>query len=459
MQYFILLLTLVILNSCVFEDSTGAQAKPENDVRLELSFNHYLLQGYFYKPERIPRESQYLGKGRDFYQQELQGLPLEYGNYTDVLLMYELLDDPFTSYYQPLIAQQVLEYFTTSGSGALVGILTGLVEKADPSAPDTLFIKRVFKNSPADDAGILESDKILELNGKKTTGSSAAEVYEEETAGGVGTTIRFKLLRGETVVNTDAVKAEINVPTVFAERIEGVPLIQITEFSSYSLDETGSTGEFADALREFRDADTLLIDLRNNPGGSVEECLNMSDEIIESGMMISLEEHYIDPQSLKFKTERVDFPAEAGGLGEDKTYIFLADSNSASCAEIMLSAARERLQSIIVGSTTYGKGIGQNLLFTLNGGLAKITSLEFIPQSGATYHLVGIAPDHEVFGATASLAYAVALAKGQNPTLNKRGLSTSKLDAISERLALRKSLKPKGAFKLGPDLSDMPWRR
>ncbi len=377
-------------------NATGASTGASES--LELSYNYKLLSDiYLYRSELGSRDS-YVGKG-DADEQ-----------YGDVVALYASLTDPFTHYFTPAQAEDIYSRLTSSASGALIGIEMKLVVSADTSAPDTIAVHRVYPGSAAAAAGLRKGDKILMANGVDVTGANVSDRYTQATAGGAGTQVVLTVLRGTETLTFTMVKTELVLPTVFLDSLDGVPVVQITEFTENTSSDSGTTGEFRAILREMAGAKAAVIDLRGNPGGYVDHCLAMSDDLIASGTMIYELMRYRDDNN-KVHSDTLKAEATAGGLGEGIEWVFLADGNSASCAEIMLSAVKNRLGSTIVGDTSYGKGVGQFYDWTYAKGIAGITAIEFRDQNWLSYHKVGIAPDYRILNADSALAKAVSLAQ------------------------------------------------
>lgn len=224
------------------------------------------------------------------------------------------------------------------------------------------------------------------------------------------------------------------LPSVFVHQLEsGFSLIQVTEFLRVSIekvysDTAGTWREFRNALRETEGDSVTLIDLRNNPGGSVAICLAMADELVPEGRVLIASENHASPWSGEplFQTT----VSTAGGLGENRRFLFLANNWSASCAELMLAAVRGNRDDRFVGTTTYGKGIGQSLWTLPDGGMLRATSLRFWGPDGGSWHGEGLHPDVVVEERGAQLSVALAEAHqmaGRPPLLRE-------LDDLEEKL-------------------------
>ena len=205
--------------------------------------------------------------------------------------------------------------------------------------------------------------------------------------------------------------------TVFAERLdEEVALVRITEFRKHSVgresgDTTGTWSEFLDALDRTSSAKATVLDLRGNPGGDYLACLEIADEILGEYPYFVRWSGWsrLDPDYPEYVSVR----GAAGGRGEGREWVFLQDSGSASCAELMLTSARTApdRKRPIVGTRSYGKGIGQSLLVAPHGGTLIVTSMVVLAMDSTLYHGVGIEPDTLVADPEEQLAVAYALAR------------------------------------------------
>jgi len=428
MSIIIAMLAVAFLVGCTSkasEDYNPARDPGSSDENDELYYNYLLLKYYYvYSDAELKEYGSYEGMGSG-------------EAYGDVLAMYGTLKDPFTRYFTPQQAADVYNYYTTSGSGALIGIEMQ-VDSAGSS--DTIVIKRVYPGSPAEAAGLAKGDKILAVNDVPVTGTGALSLFQANSAGDAGTKVKLTIQRGGQTQEISVIKAEMSIPTVFLDSLDGVPVIQITEFSEKTSDTAGTQSEFHKVLGKLADTKSAVIDLRGNPGGSVPHCLAMSDELIPDGIMIREVEHYYDDKMSKAVIDTNVSTATSGGLGEGIQWIFLADSGSASCSEIMLSAVQTRLGSTIVGDTSYGKGIGQYVMWTNAEGLAVITAIQFFNDKWDSYHHKGIIPSVLISDPDSALAYAVNLAKQKAGGLTKR-TTTIQVGASTRELTARLSFR------------------
>jgi len=395
----------------------------------ELYQNHRLLRAYFYHPERIMAYEEYRGMEIDS--------------------MYESLKDYFcgANHVGECNARYTF-YLSTEKAGDMVneiektpkyysfgfersGILTN-------DELDTLVVSAVYPVSPAATAGLRKKDRLLFANGLSITGENAASYLENDTK--FETSTVFKVLRdGEVVTLPAMLKTDVQKPTVYLDSVEGIPFIRVTEYKINTNNPNGTYAEFKNVLQEIKGAKTAIMDLRNNGGGNIGHCTAMAAELVPlNSEMVYDEQHYYDSK----KGNVVDLSYEFAknylskeGAGVNIKWIVLINRGSASCSERFLAALKyNRPETVIIGQTSYGKGIGQMYTVTGSGGLAYITCLQTFYPDGKTFHNIGIAPDiqtepkEEVTAAIEVIQSSLGLAK-------RSSISASSITLPPERLA------------------------
>ena len=337
------------------------------------------------------------------------------------------------AYSASLTPVQVDDVFSLI-DGKFVGI--GVELKVD--APNR--IARVIPRSPAEEAGILVGDEIRAIDGRTTERLTGAEVGDLlQGVEGERTTLRLCGADGRerTVV---AVRRPIEVPSVEDVRILDAPgAIGYLKISCF---QKTTTSELSAALEQFRlqGAQALIIDLRQNPGGDVDQCNKVSGALLSAGDTIIIDVQsivdtaVIDGRKKVFQAfDTITYINDHDGIGKDRYYILMASDSSASCAETFLSAVSVNKKTPIVGITSYGKGIGQAVLSKKEGiqGLALITALQGVDKNGESYHDLGIVPDFQIFDPAQQMAKAVELAK-EGTFIRTAGYGTEKLNHFSK---------------------------
>ena len=334
----------------------------------EYEFNYWLLQRTY------------------LYEEELPNLP-EKGD--SVQALYAALSDRYTRYVEPSKSEAATESRNTS---IITGDI-GLEYLENKEAEHPLFVYRVYPESPAARAGVPRYGNIISINGTELTGPGAYSTFRAvfSESADIELAIAYD---GET--KTYSMHREtIYAPTIFVDTLQGTEVISIREFKPNTLDrKNGTYGELRTHLDSTKgDTSVRILDLRGNPGGHVDQCIPMADLFVDSGTLSTRSWYSFDADGNRVHKETAT-KAKPGDPGESGKFIILANSGSASCAEIFIAAVRELTDIPVAGLTTYGKGIGQSSWTTVAGGLATITTLEFKTPKGYSYHKKGIVPDY-----------------------------------------------------------------
>ncbi len=396
-----------ILSPYMDEDSFNRLPKAQQ----ELLFTNFFLQAMYVNAETEVKDvNKYLDEGAK------NGFTEDDYEFPDVSYMYSTLSDNFTNYFSPYIAERILKQLVYSEATAGIGadfqeiIETNCTTDGLCTNSGTLVFKHVYKNGPADKAGVLKGDTLLMIDGREPRNEQ--HFRRLEAVFDAGETIPFAIKRGEDTLNISITFDQYFSPTVFVDMVDSIPVITVTEFTDTTVLVTGTYGEFLDALEETAGAKSTIIDLRGNPGGTVEHCVNMAAEMLpKNDTIITIISHTIDTLTEEPYIDTTTFITEEDGIGAERYYVILADSNSASCAELMVAGVVSNTKSPVVGQTTYGKAIGQSYLETIAGGLTGITSMRLLDKNWGTYQKYGIVPDFEEGDADKAMQKAVELAK------------------------------------------------
>lgn len=394
-----------VLASCDFSsNSADGPSVAENNATAELESTHQVLSTVYLYYKEVGAITDYLGKGS----------PSKGGEYADVVYMFSTLSDQFTRYFTPLEANEALGYYMGDSPEAYIGIKFQVLN-------DTIQVIQVVPDGPAADAGIRKYDQILKVNGTDVTGTHTAN-YPSLTEGGDGTAFDLTLRRGTDTLSVHVTKDVFDLPTVWLDTLQGVPVIQVDFFAaSNSLGQGGTADEFDAALSRTDGYKVVIIDLRDNPGGSVEECLRMTDALLEKGIIVYQMERTWD-EELQATVVDTSIPRKVrddGTIYEEREYVFLANKGSASCSEIMLAGVEYSTDWPIVGTQSYGKGIAQGVAKTPAGGLMVVTTTEFRNGNKEDYHHIGIAPTIEVTDPDSVLAVGLRTAHSIQDTLGR----------------------------------------
>ena len=366
---------------------------------------NYMHLFYLYKDKDkyLRRPESYLGKV-DTEALLDKGIPWDYH---DIYYMYSQMNDLYTYYVDPSRAMALLNTWLSSDQKFDAGF-----ELDSAYIPEKYIIKKVIDSSPANKAGIKVCDEIVEIEGVVPKTNT---IFNRLSVASEGDVITYTIKRDSTNLTIPVHIAPYNSPTVELSFKDSIPVIKITEFTQKTSNDSGTYGEFIRYLQATENYKTTIIDLRNNGGGDVSQCIAMSQLLLSKGdTAVGIVSAVPDTirQKQAFKTDY--YINERDGLFKDRYFVFLANGYTASCSEIMLASVVSNKKYPIVGTTTYGKGIGQNSFFTLSYSLVSITSMTTIDKNGITYHKYGLVPDFQILDDAIALDKAVALAKDQN---------------------------------------------
>lgn len=309
------------------------------------------------------------------YIEDVDKEELQEGLYKGLL---ESLDDPYSVYYTREEFAQMME----DTSGTFEGIGAYLTQD-----PDTQVISVVkpIKDSPAEAAGILADDVLVEVDGEDITGQDLNLVVSK-LRGPKGSEVNVGIYReGEKdVITFSIVRDEINTLSVDYKMLDDdIGYIVISEFADATAEQFNEAYDDLDA----RGMKSLIIDLRSNGGGYVDVSVEIADKLVKEGVIVSVK----DKHGLSYKYE------DKG----DENYlrvpcVLLVDGNTASASEILTGALRDYELATIIGTKTFGKGITQNIMPLDDGSGVKITGSRYYTPDGENIHGVGIEPDIEV---------------------------------------------------------------
>ena len=288
----------------------------------------------------------------------------------------EGLGDPYTEY----ISKEDMEDYMADVTGNFVGIGIYMVKDTEN---DKIMVLSPIKGGPAERAGIQPGDLIISVDGETCTAEDMS-VIATKIKGEEGSTVKLEILRGNETLNFELTRENIKVNPVEGEVLEGN--IGYIEFSSF---DTGTAEEFKTKFEELQSQgiNSLIIDLRNNGGGVVDEALEIAGYILDKDSVILYEVDKDGNEQVE-KTENdpiINMPV-----------IVLTNENTASSSEILAGALKDHGKATIVGTKTYGKGVIQQLLSLPDGSGLKITSEEYLTPNKTKINEIGIEPDETV---------------------------------------------------------------
>ena len=285
------------------------------------------------------------------------------------------LGDPYSQY---LTAEEMAKLSeTTTGKFQGIGVIIS------PDEDGTVTVISPIKGSPADRAGIESGDKILKINGKDFSAEKINEA-SKEMRGEKGTTVKILLLKKKNLKTEEVEikREEIKIDSIIKDKIGDLGYIGITMFD----EETGK--DFVKALNELTSEGVkgIILDMRGNPGGVVDAAVEIGDAILPKTSFVTLKDN---------KGEVVqDYKLD--DKYNDIKMVVLVNEGSASASEILAGAIRDLDRAKIIGKTSYGKGVVQNVMSLPGGDGLKLTTSEYFTPSGKSINKKGIVPDIEV---------------------------------------------------------------
>lgn len=284
--------------------------------------------------------------------------------------------DEYTEYF----TSEEMEKFTTATTGNYVGI--GIYMYANLEENE-IIISYPIKGGPAEEIGIKSGDIITKINGKSYDASEITEL-SEEIKGEAGTTVEIEIKRNDEIMQFNVERRTVEIYTIEGKVLnDNIGYIPI-----YSFDE-GCSEEFKNAYEDIKNKGitSLIIDLRDNGGGLVDEAMKISEYIldIDSTMLITVDKKNEEEVTKSKESPIINMPI-----------VVLVNENTASASEMLTGALQDNQKAKVVGTTTYGKGVIQELYTLKDGSGLKITIKEYYTPNKNKINKTGIKPDYEV---------------------------------------------------------------
>ena len=286
------------------------------------------------------------------------------------------LGDEYTEY----IPAKEMEEYTEQIMGNYVGIGIYMIKNKEKNTIDVL---APIKESPAEKAGLLPGDSIVKVDGVEYTGedmTSAANAIK----GKEGTKVKLEILRGQERKEFEIERKKITTNPVISEKLENdIGYLQISSFDE------GTAEDFKTKYEGLKNQGikSLIIDLRNNGGGLVDEALKIADYIVPKGetLLITVD---------KNNKEEIEKAKEDPII--DMNIVVLTNENTASASEILSGCLKDYKKATILGTKTYGKGVIQQVISLKNGSGLKVTVEQYFTPNRSKINKVGIEPDEKV---------------------------------------------------------------
>jgi carboxyl-terminal processing protease len=312
----------------------------------------------------------------EIIDEEFDGaLPAEVDvTYNAIVGSLELLDDNYTRFITPQIADHMREQLNGSfeGIGAFVDL--------DPDG--YLVIVRPIEDQPAERAGILADDLISHVNGDSVLGMTLEEITTE-IKGPEGTQVTLTVIRLslDEPFDVTVTRERIEIPIVSGEMLEDdIAYVRLSGFSS------NASEQLELKITELMDQEprALILDLRDNPGGFLSQSVAVADLFLGEGIVL-FERDSRDLEEV--------FESQDGELAEEIELVVLVNAGSASASEIVAGAIQDRSRGLLVGETTFGKGSVQQTHTLRDGSELRVTIACWYTPDNRSISVNGIAPD------------------------------------------------------------------
>mgnify|MGYP001209880706 FL=1 len=283
--------------------------------------------------------------------------------------------DPYSSYMSPEMLQEMQTETKGEfgGLGIEVGMEAGVVKVISP-----------IDGSPAEAVGVKAGDYIVKIDGIQVQGKTLSEAVDL-MRGPVGSEIEITVRRIGTrkALTFNIVRDIIEIKSVKSKVLEdSIGYVRLTSFNDNSSD------QLKDIVKDFKknkNIDKYILDLRNNPGGLLNQAIRITDFFLDNGEIVSTKS--------KKKSDNRKWFAKKGDLINGDTLLVLINYGSASASEIVAGALKDHKRAIILGESSYGKGSVQSIIPLKNDGAIRLTVSKYYLPSGDSISEVGVSPD------------------------------------------------------------------
>lgn len=288
----------------------------------------------------------------------------------------EALGDKYTEY----IPKSEMDDFTDNITGSFVGI--GVYMIADEES-QKIIVYYPIPDSPAEKAGIKSGDAIINVDGKDY-GYDDFNIIADNIKGEEGTNVKLVIERDGKKMDFEITRKKIETNPISSKILkEDIGYIRLPSFDA---DSSKKIKEKIDDLLS-KGTKSLILDLRNNGGGIVDESTNIADLFLDKGKIIMTTKDNKQKEEITKSTSKKQY---------EMPLIVLTNENSASASEILTAALKDNERATIIGTKTYGKGVIQTVLNLSDGSGLKITTAEYFTPNGAEINKKGIEPNIEV---------------------------------------------------------------
>ena len=288
------------------------------------------------------------------------------------------LDDPYAYYFTPEEYQSFIE--TEEGSFGGIGVVLGENENGQT------YVVNVMEDTPAFDAGVKEGDIFYSVDGVKKDKWTTEQIMKL-VRGEPGTKVVVGFLRGDVIkpVELEITREIIKVPNIEKDMLGENKDIGYVRLYQFNMDSARDVESNIQTLLN-EGATSIILDLRENPGGLLQTSVDIVSLFVESGDAVIIQERESDEYSYQVSGNKIT----------DVPVVVLIDGNSASASEIVAGALQDYERATIVGETSFGKGTVQNFVEMDNGGAMKFTIAHYLTPKRQIIDGNGVTPDVEV---------------------------------------------------------------
>jgi carboxyl-terminal processing protease len=374
-----------------------------------------------------------------------QSLSLIEANYVDPVDEQALLRDAqrgmlhnldvHSTYLPPNRYQKMRQDTEGEFGGIGVVLAPGFIDDARPSVPPYPIVDEIAENSPASVAGVQLDDRVVAIDNLPTAEAGKelkeAGAWEAKLRGASGTRVAISVIRvGWKDPHTfTLVRAQVKQATVHQKLLE--PRIGYLQISRFSEATSNDVAVALAALKKQNALGVLVLDLRGDPGGLVDQSVLVADQFLDDGVIVTIRGR---KGSVETQT------AHKGGAGVGVPIIAIVDGGTASAAEILTAALRDHDRAKVVGLPTYGKGTVQTFYDLDDGSGLKLTTARYFTPKGNSLESKGIVPDIRVDAfAPEEIVAGGGSAAPTSATINETGADDPQLQAAVQqaRAALR----------------------
>lgn len=288
--------------------------------------------------------------------------------------MVDILGDPYSAY----MSEEEYEEYTNQLEGNYAGI--GVLVTLDQS-DGMVTVLQVYSDTPAEQAGMQKGDKIIRIEGEEIEPFADLNATTDQIKGEADSTVNLTILRNEEQLDMQVTRKNLVVQRVQSRVLSNdIGYIEITEFGD------NTARDFRNALEELQSQEIrgLIIDVRDNPGGYLDEATDIADLLLPEGIIVYTLDKQGEKMVVESNQEELELPM-----------CILVNENSASASEILVGAIQDYQKGAVIGEKTFGKGVVQQI-FPVGSGAVKVTVSSYYTPNGRSIHETGITPDIEV---------------------------------------------------------------